>query len=102
METHEGYFRGTKQTVEDVYGFFLREQIPEILFCFTILNFSPSFFERPGQVLGQRISQTVLDRRKIPTEPRSGVRGTIKVYLSFPKIFPPFSPFPRGVENVYS
>ena len=66
-------------------------------FCFTarcLIYFFPfPFFER----LGQRISQTARDSRKIPTDSQSVIRGT-----KFPKFVLPFPPFPGGVESTYS
>ena len=49
----------------------------DVLFSF-LLSF---FFKR----LAQRISQTAGGNRKVPTDPQSGMRGTIQVYISFPK-----------------
>ena len=78
----------------------LQRKYQPFCFCLEMPNFSfpplPPFLNGTGQ----RILQTAIDSRKIPTHPQLGWRGTIQIcHLSFPKIVLPFSPFPGGVEN---
>ena len=50
--------------------------------------------------LYQRISQTAIDIRKLPTNFQSGVIVE-NARLTSPKILLPFPPFPGGAENTY-
>ena len=64
----------------------------------TEFSFSFSFL----WMVGQQISQTARESRKIPMGSQSSMLRTIQVYLFSPKIVLPFPAFPGGVANTYS
>ena len=65
------------------YGKFAK-QIPSILFIVRCLIFLFVVIFLWLERLGQRISQTARDSRKIPTHPQSAMRGQYK-FIFFPK-----------------